>query len=234
MIGGLRYLVNTRPDLAFLVGYLSRFMEAPHQDHLMAVKRVLRYVAGTCEHGIHYKKSREGQAQLVGFSEGGRAQLVGFSDADLAGDVDTRRSTSGVIFYLGDNPITWQSSKQKVVALSSCEAEYIAAATATCQALWLARLVTDMAGVQPGTPELKVDNQATIALSKNPVFHDRSKHIDTKFHFIRECVDQGRIILQHTSTETQLADILTKPIGKTRFHKLCSLIGIQQVGEIME
>jgi hypothetical protein len=81
---------------------------------------------------------------------------------------------------------------------------------------------------------LKVDNQAAIALSKNPVFHDRSKHIDTKFHFIRECVDQGRIILQHTSTETQLADILTKPIGKTRFHKLCSLIGIQQVGEIME
>lgn len=234
MIGGLRYLVNTRPDLAFSVGYLSRFMEAPHQDHLMAVKRVLRYVAGTCEHGIHYKKSREGQAQLVGFSEGGRAQLVGFSDADLAGDVDTRRSTSGVIFYLGDNPITWQSSKQKVVALSSCEAEYIAAATATCQALWLARLVTDMAGVQPRTPELKVDNQAAIALSKNPVFHDRSKHIDTKFHFIRECVDQGRIILQHTSTETQLADILTKPIGKTRFHKLCSLIGIQQVGEIME
>ncbi|WVZ54430.1 hypothetical protein U9M48_005223 [Paspalum notatum var. saurae] len=217
VIGGLRYLVHTRPDLAYSVGYLSRFMESPHQDHNAAVKQILRYVAGTCSHGLHYKWHGEGQAQLVGFS-----------DADMAGDVDTRRSTSGVLFFLGGNPIIWQSSKQKVVALSSCEAEYIAATTASCQALWLARLVTDMVRTKPRAPELKVDNQAAIALSKNPVFHDRSKHIDTKFHFIRECLDREQIVLRHTPTELQLADLLTKPLGKKQFAELCTLIGVKQ------
>ncbi|WVZ93229.1 hypothetical protein U9M48_039227 [Paspalum notatum var. saurae] len=223
VIGGLRYLIHTRPDLAYSVGYLSRFMEEPHQDHDAAVKHVLRYVAGTCGFGLHYKREGEGQAQLVGFS-----------DADMAGDLDGRKSTSGVLFFLGGNPITWQSSKQKVVALSSCEAEYIAAATTSCQALWLARLVTDMVGTKSGAPELKVDNEAAIALSKNPVFHDRSKHIDTKFHFIRECLDREQIVLRHTPTEEQLADFLTKPLGKKRFQALRALIGVKQVSEIKE
>ena len=127
--------------------------------------------------------------------------MRGFSDADMAGDIDTRKSTTGIIFFLSGNIITWQSSKQKVVALSSCEAEYIAAATAACQGVWLARLVKDMTGVEPGAPELKVDNQSAIALSKNPVHHDRSKHIDTKFHYIRECTEGNRIVLGHISTE---------------------------------
>jgi hypothetical protein len=91
-----------------------------------------------------------------------------------------------------------------------------------------------MVGVEPRAPDLKVDNQATIALSKNPVFHDRSKHIDTKFHFIRECVDRGQISIWHTPTEQQLADVLTKPLGRDRFLKLCALIGVQNVGEIKD
>jgi hypothetical protein len=215
IIGGLRYLVHTRPELAFAVGYLSRFMEAPHEEHMVAVKRVLRYVAGTRTHGLYYTRREEG-----------RARLTGFSDADMAGDVDTRKSTTGIVFFLGGNIITWQSSKQKVVALSSCEAEYIAAATAACQGVWLARLVTDMAGVEPGVPELKVDNQSAIALSKNPVHHDRSKHIDTRFHYIRECIDENRIVLGHVSTEEQLADILTKALGRVRFLELHELIGV--------
>jgi len=219
IIGGLRYLVHTWPDLAYAVGYLSRFMETPHEEHLVAVKRVLRYVAGTRHQCLYYTRREEG-----------RARLRGFSDADMAGDIDTRKSTTGIIFFLGGNIITWQSSKQKVVALSSCEAEYIAAATAACQGVWLARLVKDMTGVEPGAPELKVDNQSAIALSKNPVHHDRSKHIDTRFHYIRECIDENRIVLGHVSTEEQLADILTKALGRVRFLELRELIGVVTIG----
>jgi hypothetical protein len=124
VIGALRYLLHTWPDLAFSVGYLSRFMETPHTDHLTAIKRVLRYVAGTRDHGLHYTRRED---------EG--LKLVGYSDVDMAGDIDTRRSTSGVIFFLGGNPITWQAAKQRVVALSSCEAEYIAAAGEACQGI---------------------------------------------------------------------------------------------------
>jgi hypothetical protein len=110
IIGGLRYLIHTRSDLTYSVGFLSRFMEAPHEDHLSALKRVLRYVAGTCGLGLHYTR-------------GEALKLTGYNDADLAGDVDQCKSTSGIIFFLGDNPITWQSSKKKVVALSFCEVE---------------------------------------------------------------------------------------------------------------
>lgn len=214
VIGGLRYLVHTRPDLAFAVGYLSRFMEKPHEVHLAAVKRLLRYVAGTREHGLHYTKQE------------GALRLVGYSDADMAGDIDTRRSTSGVIFFLGTSPITWQSAKQKVVAMSSCEAEYIAAAIAARQGVWLVRLLFDLVRVEPGAPRLKVDNQSAIALIKNPVFHDRSKHIETKYHYIRDCVDRGRIAVEKVSTERQLADILTKALGRVRFQELRVMIGV--------
>jgi hypothetical protein len=220
IIGALRYLLHTRPDLAFAVGYLSRFMEEPRDDHLAAVKRVLRYLAGTQEHGLFYTRHGDGPAKLAGYS-----------DADLAGCVDTRRSTSGIIFFLGGNPISWQSNKQKVVALSSCEAEYMAAAAAACQGIWLARLLTDMVGSESGASELWVDNQSAIALSKNPVFHDRSKHIDVRYHFIRECVEEGRIALKFITTEQQMADGLTKALGRVRFQELRKKIGINAPGD---
>jgi hypothetical protein len=220
VIGALRYLLHTRPDLAFAVGYLSRFMEAPWEDHLITVKRVLRYVAGTQGHELHYTKHEDGEPKLIGYS-----------DADMAGDIDTRKSTSGVIFFLGCNPITWQATKQKVMALSSCEAEYIAAAASACQGVWLARLLTDMIGTESGAPELLVDNQSAIALSKNPVFHERSKHIDVCYHYIRECVDEGRIIIDYTATEEQLADILTKALGRVHFLELRDRIGVKAVGD---
>jgi hypothetical protein len=216
-IGGLRYLLHTRPDLAFAVGYLSRFMEQPHEEHVVAVKRILRYVAGTRGCGLHYAR-REKDSPL---------ELTGYSDADMAGDIDTRKSTTGVIYFLGDSPITWQSSKQKVVALSSCESECIAAATAACQGVWLARLLSDITGEKIAAPNLKVDNMSAIALTKNPVFHDRSKHIATRYHYIRECVDGGTIIISYTPTASQLADILTKALGRVRFQELCTMIGVK-------
>jgi len=149
IVGSLRYLVNTRPDLAYSVGYVSRFMEKPTTEHLAAVKRVLRYVAGTLDYDCHYTRKKD-------------ARLVGFSDSDLAGDIDTRKSTTGVVFFLGNNIITWQSQKQKVVALSSCEAEYIAGTTAACQGVWLARLLGELKGKQEGAIKINIDNESAI------------------------------------------------------------------------
>ena len=132
----------------------------------------------------------------------------------MAGCIDTRKSTTGVLFFLGNNIVTWQSQKQKVVALSSCEAEYIAATTAACQGIWLAQLIAELKGEEAGVVKLKIDNQSAIALSKNPVFHNRSKHIDIRYHYIRECVEENRVQLQSIGTLEQLAGVLTKALGR--------------------
>jgi hypothetical protein len=219
LVGSLRYLVNTRPDLAFSVGYVSRFMERPTTEHLVAVNRVLRYIAGTLHYGCHYQRRRG-------------ALLEGYSDSDLAGDIDTRKSTSGILFFLGSSIITWQSHKQKVVALSSCEAEYIAATTAACQGVWLAQLLAGLRGERVRAYTLKMDSQSAIQLSKNPVFHDRSKHIDTRYHFIRECVEHKRVKLEFVKTTEELADILTKALGRDRFCELRSKIGVIDVQRV--
>ncbi len=214
IVGALRYLVNTRPDITFAVGYVSRFMEKPTTEHLVAVKRILRYVAGTADLGCHYRKKEKVVA------------LIGYSDSDHGADVDGRKSTSGVLYFYGDNAITWQSQKQKAVALSSCEAEYIAAATASCQGVWLARLLAELKGEKPGAVTLKIDNQSAIQLSKNPMFHDRSKHIDVKYHFIRQCVEEGKVCVESVDTKFQLADILTKALGRDQFLSLRSKLGL--------
>jgi hypothetical protein len=140
--------------------------------------------------------------------------------------VDERKSTTGVFFMLGEKVVTWQSMKQKTIALSTCEAEYIAGAAGACQAVWLKRLLDDIVGISIQQPILKMDNQSAISLSKNPVLHDRSKHIDTKYHFIRQCVEDGRICLEYVSTQEQVADILTKSLGRARFCEPRDRIGV--------
>ena len=218
LVGSLRYLVHTRPDISFAVGYVSRYMESPQQEHMGAVKHLLRYIAGTIDFGLRY--ARHGNPSL---------DLVGYSDSDLGGDIDDRKSTTGIIFFLDDMPVSWQSQKQRVVALSSCEAEYIAGAAGACQAVWLARLRSDVLGTELRPPQLRMDNMSAIALSKNPVLHDRSKHIDTKFHFIRECVEGREISLEFASSQEQLADILTKSLGRARFCELREKIGVAKI-----
>ena len=219
IVGGLRYLLHTRPDLSFSVGYVSRFMEAPTEEHQAAVKRILRYVAGTAALGIHYKRGDKKKLPL----------LHGYSDSDLAGDVNDRKSTGGVIYFIGDGPVSWQSCKQKVVALSSCEAEYIAAATATCQGVWLARLLADLLNVEARAPTLRVDNKSAISLIKNPVHHDRTKHIDVKYHYVRECAEGGLIDVQFIRTAEQLGGILTKALGRLKYEELKSKIGLTKL-----
>jgi hypothetical protein len=134
LVGSLRYLVHTRPDLAYSVGYVSRFLQRSTTEHEQAVKRIIRYVAGTLDHSLYYPRCP------------GETHLVGYSDSDHTGDIGTTKSTSGILFFLVKCLISWQSVKQQVVAMSSCEAEYITASTASTQTLWLARLLGDLLG----------------------------------------------------------------------------------------
>ena len=156
-------------------------------------------------------------------------QLTMFSAVDMAGDIDGWRSTSGVLVFLGSAPISWLSLKQKVVALSTCEAEYVAAVTAACQSVWLRRLLGELTGVEAHPPALMVDNQPAIALTKNSVLHDRSKHIDVKFHFLRDYVDGGQIIIEFVETGRQLMDLPTKSLGRLQFMELKKMIGMVEV-----
>ena len=138
----------------------------------------------------------------------------------MAGDVDDRKSTSGMIYFLSSGAIYWQSTKQKVVALSSCEAEYIAALMAATQGVWLARLMEELIGRESDPPMLYVDNKATIFLIKNPVLHYWSKHIEIRFHYIRECADRSLIKIDFIRTEEQLGDIFTKSLTRVKFEEL--------------
>jgi hypothetical protein len=218
IIGSLRYLVNTRPDIAYAVGIVSRYMEEPRASHWVAVKPILRYLARTMKFGCVYKK-----LNLT------KPMLVGFGDSDLAGDVDDRKSTSGLVFLLGTSLVTWASQKQRVVALSSCEAKYIASASTACQGIWLSRLLGELLGVKAPKVKLLVDNKLAIALSKNSQHHDRSKHIDTRYHFVHECVEQGEVDNDHVSTTNQLADILIKALGRVRFVEFHEQLGVIEV-----
>ncbi|XP_042753306.1 secreted RxLR effector protein 161-like [Lactuca sativa] len=159
VVGCLRYLTHTRLDLSFSVGIASRFMEELTTLHFQVVKHILRYVKGTVDYGLNYERGRELE------------DMVGFTDSDLGGDLVDSKRTSGMIFYLGRNAITWQSQKQKNIDLSMCEAEFMAATTAACQAIWLANLVKELMGHHIIPITIYVDKKSAIALMKNLVFH---------------------------------------------------------------
>jgi hypothetical protein len=189
-------------------------------EHQQAVKRIIRYVVETLDYGLYYPRCP------------GEAHKVGYSDSDHVGDIDTSKSTSEILFFFfffSKCLISWQSVKQHVVAFSSCVAEYIAASTASTQALWLVRLLGDLLGTDIGAVELKVDSKSALALAKNPIFHVRSKHIRVRYHFIRGCLEEGSFKTCYINTKDQLADLLTKPLGMIKFFKLCSRIGMVQL-----
>ncbi|KAL0293887.1 UNVERIFIED_CONTAM: Retrovirus-related Pol polyprotein from transposon TNT 1-94 [Sesamum radiatum] len=151
--------------------------------------------------------------------------LVG-SLSDYAGDVDDRKSTTGFVFYFGENAISWCSRKQPIVTLSTCESEYVATNAGTCHAIWLRRLLSELYFAQDRATKIMVDNKSAIALAKNPVFHDRSKHIDARFHFIRDCIANKEIEVEYVKTLDQVADIFTKALKKDRFQQLREMIGV--------
>jgi hypothetical protein len=208
LIGSLMYLVNTRPDICFAVNTLSQYMVEPRSVHMVGAKHVLRYVAGTVDFGLDYVR-------------GDGVSLVGYTDSDWAGCAADRKSTSGCCFSLGSGLVSWFSRKQKSVALSSAEAEYMAASQASCEAIWLRKMLVGLFGQEMAPTVIHCDNQSCIKLSENPVFHDRSKHIEIRYHFIRDWVQRGAVQLQYISTDDQVADILTKalPRGKHVFFR---------------
>ena len=186
---------------------VNRYMEKPTTMHQKAVKQILRYLKGTIEFGLEY-------------TSGGNGKLAEFSDSSLAGDINDRRSTSGMVFYVNKSMISWGSQKQKSVALSSCEAEFMATTATACQAIRLRGLMSEVTGCPPEAVKLYVNNKSVIALMKNPVFHGKIKHINTRFHFIQECVERGEIIVEHVRGEEQRADILTKSLTKVKFSEM--------------
>lgn len=207
-IGSLMYLATcTRPDICHAIGVASRFMEHPKEVHVNAVKRILKYVKGTPDYGILYESENS-------------IQLNGFSDSDYAGNIDTRKSTTGYVFLFNTGIISWCSKSQKCVTLSTTEAEYVAGAEATKEMVWLKRLLSELLPNQDIETTLYMDNQAAIRLVKNPEFHKRTKHIDVDYHYIREKYNEGRFSLEYIASERQLADGLTKPLPKERFEFL--------------
>ncbi|GAA0173738.1 transmembrane signal receptor [Lithospermum erythrorhizon] len=213
LVGSLRYLTCTRPDILFAVGLVSRFMEKPSTSHLKEAKRILRYLKGTLYHGLLYSTSQD-------------FRLMGYCDSDFAGDIDDRKSTTGFVFLLGNNVISWSSKKQPIVTLSTCKSEYIVATSCACHAIWLRRLLKELQLPQMEPTEIMTDNRLALSLAKNPVFHDRSKHIDTRFHFIRQCIEQREIDLKCIKSLDQTADIFTKPLKFDIFDKMRKLLGI--------
>lgn len=202
-VGSLLYLaVVSRPDLSFAVGMASRHMENPTREDVCAVKRVLRYLKGTSNLRIQ-------------FSSGAALQLVGYCDADYAGDKESRRSTSGCVFMVGGAAISWRSERQSVVATSTTEAEYIAAAEAVKEMIWLKRFLEEMTG-SCIKPLLRMDNQSAMKLIDNPVMHRRTKHIDVRYHFVRDEKQKKTFSLEFVRTNEQLADFLTKGLSKEK------------------
>ncbi|KAE8697001.1 hypothetical protein F3Y22_tig00110637pilonHSYRG00668 [Hibiscus syriacus] len=194
-------------------GLVSRYMESPATTHFKAAKRILRYLKGTIDFGLFYSVSND-------------YKLVGYSDSDWGGDIDNRRSTTGFVFFMGDVAFTWMSKKQLIVTLSTCEAEYVAATSCVCHAIWLRNLLKEIGLIQEEPTKVCVDNKSAIALSKNPVFHDRSKHIDIRYHYIRECVARNDVEVEYVKSQDQVADSFTKPLKSEDLIRLRNLLGV--------
>ena len=216
IVGSLIYVMaGTRPDLCYMVTKLSQNMAKPTETNLAAAKHVLRYLKGTTEQSLKFRKGKDS------------LKLVGFCDSDWAGDVVDRRSMSGYGFQLlnGGPLVSWRCRKQATVALSTCEAEYMALTEAVQEAKFLKQLCVDLNVVQVSyRVVVNVDNQGAINLAKNPMYHKRSKHIQVKYHFIRDEIRSGKIELQYIPTEDNVADIFTKPVTKVKLDRFKTFI----------
>lgn len=216
IVGALQYATITRPDLSFAVNKVSQFMHAPTTNHWSAVKRILRYIRGTITHGT----------TIISDSS---HTLHAYSDADWAGSLDDRRSTSGYCIYLGRNLISWSAKKQPTVSRSSTEAEYRSLAITCAEILWLQYLLQELHLPLTSPPTLWCDNLGATFLAANPMFHARTKHIEIDYHFVRERVASKELNVRFLCSNDQLADIMTKPLPTARFQFLKSKLTVTDV-----
>ncbi|GJU02582.1 hypothetical protein Tco_1112920 [Tanacetum coccineum] len=214
MIGSLLYLTTSRPDIMFSVCLCARFQEDPKTSHLEAVKRIFRYVKGTMHLGLWYPK-------------GSGIETIVYADSDHARDYVDRKSTSGICTFMGCCLTSWFSKKQTALAISTTEAEYVSAGKACQQALWMKQALVDY-GIRLDDIPIMCDNKGAIDLSKNPVQHSRTKHIEIRHHFLRDNVQKGNISIEKVSSEDNIADILTKPLKREPFNYLRLGLGMME------
>lgn len=213
LVGKLIYLSHTRPDIGFSISVVSQFMNNPTEKHMTAVIRILRYLKMTPGKGLFFQRTTNKEIEI-------------FSDADWAGSVTDRRSTSGYCSFVWGNLVTWRSKKQSVVARSSAEAEFRAMAQGICEGIWLNRLLEELRVPLKHPMVLYCDNQAAISIAKNPVHHDRTKHVEIDRHFIKEKIEEGVFKVSYTPTNCQTADILTKALARVNFEDLTEKLGM--------
>ncbi|KAM7509738.1 hypothetical protein LguiB_008613 [Lonicera macranthoides] len=213
LVGKLNYLTVTRPDIAYSVSVMSQFMSSPTIHHWEVLEQILCYLKGAPGRGILYANH-------------GHTRIEGFSDADWAGSKVDRKSTSGYCIFVGGNLVSWKSKKQNVVARSSAESEYRAMAQSVCEIMWICQLLNEV-GIKTSVPaKLWCDNQAAIHIASNPVFHERTKHIELDCHFVREKIQQGLISTGYVKTGEQLGDLFTKALNGVRVDYLCNKLGM--------
>ena len=214
-VGSIMYVaMGTRPDIAYIISKLCQHSSNPQAVHWKAIKRLLRYLKGTMNLKLTYRKTDMKYVEV-------------FCDSDWAGDHETRKSTTGYMLFLGGAAIGWSSKKQQTVALSSTEAEYMALTQATKEAIWILRLVNELPlEITQESIEVHCDNQSAIKLSRNSICHNRTKHIDIQHHFVREKVDSGQIKIKYKPTEEMIADMLTKGLPREKHMKFLALSGL--------
>jgi hypothetical protein len=214
LVGALMYAaISTRPDITHAVNMISRYLSNPGSTHLIAGKRILRYLKDTTKLGLLYKGLDNNNNNI-------NIEIKAYTDADWAGDLDERKSTTGYIIMINNCIVSWVSQKQKTVALSTAEAEYMAISAGVQEIKWIRQLLEELSFKQQQPSILISDNQAAIAISENDVHHHRTKHIDIRHHFIRDSIKQKEIQVKWIQSEQQLADVLTKGLAKNKFIQL--------------
>ena len=211
-VGSLMYaMVCTRPDIAYAVGVTSRFLANPGKEHWAAVKWIFKYLRGSSKVCLSFG--------------GGPPALTGYTDADMARDIDTRKSTSGYVLTFAGGAVSWQSRLQRCIALSTTEAEYIAATEVCKEMLWMKEFLQEL-GLKQENYVVHCDSQSAIHLCKNPMFHSKSKHIDVRYHWIRNVFEEKQLQLQKIHTDDNGADMLTKTLPKERQEICRQLVGM--------
>ena len=221
IVGSLMYAQTcTRPDISFAVGMLGRYQSNPGLDHWKAAKKVLRYLQGTKDHMLTYKRSDH-------------LEVIGYTDSDFAGCVDTRKSTFGYVYLLAGGAISWKSAKQSVIAASTMEAEFVACFEATVQANWLRNFISGLGIVDSIAKPLKIycDNSATVFFSKNDKYSKGAKHMELKYFAVKEEVQKHRVSIEHISTDLMIADPLTKGLPPKTFTGHVVNMGIMSTSE---